>query len=336
MVNRLFVLFLLAGTMSFTCGCERPEPEPIELADLEKPALEPAVEPSEAEPEPVPVEKPEKVPVEPMQVKPSEAEPVDADEPLDNPLYKQWAHLLSTYVDDKGMVKYKVLRRKRAELAAVLRQFGNVTLSEYDSWDEAEKIAFWINAYNLCTLKIVIDHYPIKPSKYKLIFGYPANSVYHIPKPWTGFDFQIMREKYTLREIERGVLLRQFDDARICFALCYATLGGATLRNEPYTGPELDKQLDEQARGFISSAHGFKINRAERTVYLGAILKDSWYGNYFISRYGTQTKFTDKKPSERALLNFISNYISRKDKELLVRKDYSIKYIKYDWTLNGQ
>ncbi len=106
------------------------------------------------------------------------------------------------------------------------------------------------------------------------------------------------------------------------------------LRSEPYYGHKLDKQLDEQARNFILSERSFKIDRDKRIVFLSGVFKDGWYGNFFLSRYGTNKKFTGKEPAERAVLNFISNYVPQKDRDFILRKNYTVKYIRYNWTLN--
>jgi len=344
--NRLLILALIAAGLSIVCGCEVPEPEAVhiesEKPDVELMSTEPvpieAPPAEEVEAVPLPAEappEPEVVEVSEPETKEPEPKPADINQPKVSLLYERWAQLLSGYVDDEGMVNYELLRKKRAELAVVLRDFGNVTTGQYDSWDKKAKISFWLNVYNACTLKMVIDNYPIKPSRYKMLF-YPGNSIMQIPKPWTAFEYSIMGEKYTLREIEKGILLRQFNEPRICFALSYASYGSPALRNEPYTEPSLDEQLDERVQDFISRKRGFWIDRSKRTVFLSAILKSSWYGNLFLDRYGTSKKFIDKEPAERAVLNFINNYLSRKDREFLDRKDYSIDYIRYDWRLNEQ
>jgi len=322
------------------------EPEPVEeeeikaadanLLEVEPGAIEPArIETADvncSDVEPVAVEASD---VNLPEVRLAEIAPPDVNQFFVNPLYERWAQVLSTYVDSNGLVDYKVLRRKRVELIAAVRELGSVRVSEYYIWDDEERMAFWINVYNACTLKVVIDNYPIKPSRYKIFF-YPRNSIMHIYKPWTKYEFQIMREKYTLREIERGILLRQFDEPRVCLALSYASLSSPMLRTEPYSGRTLDRQLDEQVKAFILSQRGFRIDRNERTVYVSAIFKDSQYGSCFISRYGTDEMFVDKEPAERAVLNFISDYVSRKDRDFLIRKNYTVKYMKYDWRLNEQ
>jgi len=259
-----------------------------------------------------------------------EAEPVRLKSGVS--FHNNCAGILSTYVDDNGRVNYKKLKLKREKLRKVLGTFALLDPNEYGSWPVKDKIAFWINAYNLFTLKIVIDHYPIKPSRFRTI-RYPAKSIMQIPKVWTKNAVTVMGVKYSLREIERNILLREFDDVRVCFALSYASTSSPALRNEPYTGSGLDRQLDEQVKAFLSSPYGFKIDRKKPRVYLSAIFKE-WYAGSFISKYGTDSKFPDKKPVVRAALNFISNYVSRKDADFLARKDYSVEFITYNWTLN--
>mgnify|MGYP001105474537 CR=1 FL=1 len=33
---------------------------------------------------------------------------------------------------------------------------------EYGAWTRNQKLAFWINAYNAYTVKLILDHYPDK------------------------------------------------------------------------------------------------------------------------------------------------------------------------------
>jgi hypothetical protein len=106
------------------------------------------------------------------------------------------------------------------------------------------------------------------------------------------------------------------------------------LRNEPYYGHKIYKQLDDQAKKFISGPLGFSIDRKKRRVYLSTILQPTWFGSGFISRYGTNKKFKDQGPAVRAVLSFITNYISERDKRFLEVENYSIEYIDYSFRLN--
>ncbi len=143
-----------------------------------------------------------------------------------------------------------------------------------------------------------------------------------------------MDEEFVLSEIEHRFFREQFDKPQIFFAISHASLSSPPLRNEPYYGYKLDEQLDDQVSKFLSSPRAFRIDRDDKRVGLSAMLQPSWYGREFISRYGTDEKFKEHKPSVRAVLNFISNYISEQDAHFLLAENYSVKYINYDWRLN--
>jgi hypothetical protein len=243
------------------------------------------------------------------------------------------ADILSTYVNKDGLVDYKTLRRKRLSLISVLSEYANLDPNTYAAWPEADKLAFWINAHNMFILKAVIDNYPIQPSRFKVIF-YPPNSIMQLSDFWGKVDYTIMGEKYSVEEIENKVLRTQFIEPRVCFALSYASLGCAPLRREPYYGRNLSEQLDDQAKNFLASEQGMKIDRDTRVVSLPAIVQ--WYENEFILKYPSVNQFGDKKPGEAAILTYIGNHISQKDADWFARKIFTITYNRYNWTLNEQ
>ena len=243
------------------------------------------------------------------------------------------ADVLSTYVDKSGLVDYKTLRRKRLSLINVLNEYAALDPNSYAAWSNADKLAFWINAHNMCIIKAVVDNYPIQPSRFKVIF-YPPNSVMQISDFWEKVNYTIMGENYSIEEIENKVLRTQFVEPRLCFALTYASLGCSPLRREPYYGRNLSEQLDDQAKIFLASENGMKIDREERVVNLTAIVQ--WYENEFLLNYPPANAFEDKKPTEAAILTYISRHISQKDADWLLRKIFTLTYLRYNWALNEQ
>jgi hypothetical protein len=243
------------------------------------------------------------------------------------------ANILGTYVNNEGLVDYKTLRRKRIELISVLTEFASLDPNSYARWSKADKLAFWINAYNMCTLKGVVDNYPIQPSRFKIFF-YPPNSVMQISQFWEKADYTIMGENYSLHEIENKIIRGQFNEPRVCVALSYASLGCAPLRREPYYGRDLDKQLDDQARIFLATDRGMKIDRDARVVYLAAVFQ--WYENEFFLKYPPINAFGDQDATVGAILTYISGQISKKDSDWLLRKMFTVTYLKYNWVLNEQ
>ena len=248
--------------------------------------------------------------------------------------HEKCADTLKTFVDAQGMVDYKGLRRKRYELRTLLEEFSELDRRQYRSWPKADKIAFWINTYNLQKLKVVVDNYPITPSSQVLAVYWGPLNVRHIEGKISRHKFLVMNEQFTFAEVEKRFFRDQFDDPRIFFALTSASLSSPPLRNEPYYGRKLSEQLDDQVKRFLSNILAFGIDRKQQRVYLSAMFELSSRGAEFVQKFATDEKFEGHPPMTRAALNFITDYISQKDVSFLEVGKYSVKYMKHDWTIN--
>lgn len=235
--------------------------------------------------------------------------------------YQIYNNVLKTYVSDRGLVEYQKLQANRQELDQFNQSFAKVNTETYNSWSEPEKLAFLINAYNSFTLQSIIDQNPLK------------KSIRDISGVWTRRKFAIAGLEKTLDNIEHDILRKEFNEPRIHMALVCAAMSCPILRNEAYTAENLDSQLDDQTRKFITSSQGFEIDREQKIVYLSSIFK--WFGKDWIANYGIDNKFTGSK-KEKAVLNFISQYLSSQDRQYLEQGNYKISYLKYDWSLNKQ
>jgi hypothetical protein len=276
-------------------------------------------------------------PIEPPTTEPNTPAPDIVQIPQKVSFHDICADILKDYVDDNGMVSYNMLRLKRYQLKTVLDKFDTLKVDEYNSWPKEDKIAFWINAYNMQMLNIIVKNYPIKPSRIFSVFWGPK-SIRHIKGDingiWNNYKFIVMDEEFTLGEIEKRFFRKEFDDPRVFFALSRASLSGPPLRSEPYYGRKLHEQLDDQTKKFLANPRGFHIDKDAGIVRLSALLQPTWFGNEFVDKYATDKKFKDENPTTRAVLNFITNYVSAQDVSFLEVENYSVKYIAYDWTLN--
>ena len=235
--------------------------------------------------------------------------------------YQDYAQVLQTYVDDKGLVDYAGLQANREQLDRFNQSLGEVTPEVYASWSEAEQIAFLSNAYNSFTLQSIIDTDPL------------VESIRDIRGVWNKRKFNIAGEEKTLDNIEHDTLRKDFNEPRIHVALVCAAISCPPLRNEPYLAEKLDAQLDDQTVKFASSVHGFGLDRQEEKVYLSSIFK--WYGKDFIKTYGIDEKFNGNE-QQRAVLNYFSSKLSPQDLQFIEQNDYKVKYLDYDWSLNRQ
>ncbi len=247
--------------------------------------------------------------------------------------YSLYAELLDQYVNSKGFVDYKGLKTDHDQLQKAVNTFNEVTESQYQSWDEPTQIAYWSNAYNIFTLKAIVDHYPIKAG---WISGlrFPKNSIRQISGVWDKLKWGAMGKQVTLSEIEHEILRVKFTEPRIHFAINCASVSCPPLRNEPFYGPKLEEQLADQTKRFLSNPHNFRVDREDDYVYLSSIL--SWFGEDFKKTNATQGKYSHLGAAEHAVIDFITGYVAEEDKNYLKTKKYSISYTDYDWSLNEQ
>jgi len=247
--------------------------------------------------------------------------------------YDDYAAVLAEYVDEKGLVSYSALKAERARLDAFADALARLDPTIYQGWNDGDRIAFWINAYNGLTLKLIVDNYPIDSSFLRSIV-FPKNSIMQIPGRWKKVTFEVMGEPMTLDAIEHKVLRTQFDEPRIHMALVCAALSCPELRNEPFVADRLEEQLDDQAREFLANEDKFRIDREKGVVYLSAIF--DWFTGDFVGRYGTGDPAGKRSEETQAVINFVGRYVSDADAAYLASGDYRVKHLDYDWTLNEQ
>ena len=143
-----------------------------------------------------------------------------------------------------------------------------------------------------------------------------------------------MGKDRTLEHIEHKILRKQFDEPGIHVALVCAAMGCPPLLNEPYAGEKLAEQFDDRTRLFLSDSKKFTINRKKRTVSLSPIFK--WFGADFAGKHDMKKTLPRLNKNETAVINFISRTLEKNDKEYLLKGNFKIKYLDYDWSLNEQ
>jgi Protein of unknown function, DUF547 len=162
-----------------------------------------------------------------------------------------------------------------------------------------EDLAFWINAYNAFTIKLVVDNYPVKSIK-------DING----GEPWKKSWIQIGETTYSLDAIENTILRTKFKEPRIHFAINCAAKSCPPLRAEAFTAAKMEAQLSEQTTAFINNP---KFN----TISAKA-LKLSNIFDWFKADFGDVAVFIKKYYTGKTPPN----------------TNVSIKYTTYDWALN--
>ncbi len=230
--------------------------------------------------------------------------------------HQAFTRLLAEPVHD-GRVNYRALCDAPG-LAAYCEQLRSAIPDTIS--DREARLAFWINAYNAFTLKVICDHYPVASIK-DLHFGGRILGTVLKKTVWDRPFIRIGGETYTLNQIEHEIIRPEYGDPRIHFALVCAAVSCPPLRPEAYEGPILDRQLDDQARTFLRDPERNQWNASDRTASLSKILE--WYGGDF---GGTDV--------ERLL--YLATFLPAKEADAIRGNPqaWHIQYEHYDWGLN--
>ncbi len=216
------------------------------------------------------------------------------------PSHQRWDELVSKHVSESGIVDYKAFINNKDEF----EQYISILTSSHPNkqWSKNEQMAYWINAYNAFTIKLILDNWPVK--NIKNIGGGKS--------PWDIEFIKIKGHTYDLNAIEHEILRKNFNDPRIHFAVNCASVSCPKLLNEAYTAKKLEQQLTARAKDFIN--HTSKNSIKKDKIIISKIFK--WYEEDF-TQNGT-------------LIDYINQYSN-----IQINKNAKIEYKPYNWSLNN-
>ena len=197
-----------------------------------------------------------------------------------------------------GKVDYAGIVQNHSQIDKLYQQIGEMSLK---GTSDAEKKAFYINAYNLITIHQIAKHYPVKsPMDVKGFFDQKKHTV--------------AGEQFTLNELEKQKLLEPYQDPRIHFVLVCAAVSCPPLTDFAYRADKLDEQLDEKTHQALNSDSFVRVKKDRKKVALSKIF--DWY----------QSDFTRDSPS---LIAYVNQYRDQK-----IPASYQVSHYDYDWSLN--
>ena len=170
-----------------------------------------------------------------------------------------------------------------------------------------DELAFWINAYNALAIQGILDGK--SPSTFFGRIGFFKNA-----------EFTVGGEQMNLYDLERDIII-PLGEPRIHFAIVCASHSCPKLRSEAYTADRLDEQLEANTRHFINDSARNRFDPEQKVAELSKIF--DWFSEDFIKPAGS-------------VLNYVANYVD--DPKLaadLRAGDYKLKFMKYNWSLNG-
>ena len=244
-------------------------------------------------PEPAPVAPPpptNTAPVAPAPASAPETPPAGSNAPD----HTAWNTLLGKHVSSSGRVDYRGFAQDEAALEDYL-----ATLAEEvpgTDWTRDESLAYWINAYNAYTVKLILNNWPVE-------------SIRDIDEPWEQKWIDLAGRSYSLNQIEHEIIRPTFDEPRIHFALVCAARSCPPLPNTAFTAQNLDQLLEQRARKFINNE---ELNVTQEVVVRVSPLFD-WYGEDFGN-----------------VKDYLNRYLATD-----IPDGKEITFLDYDWSLNN-
>jgi len=212
-------------------------------------------------------------------------------------------HVKETSIDGVALngFDYRGLLKSRApldKLVSALSKFEPAGLKG------KQKLAFWINVYNVGAVKLVLDHPKIKSLN---DIGSKKGAV------WKMDALAVGGKTYSLDAVENEIL-RKLGEPRIHFAVVCASVSCPDMRPEAYRAVKLEKQLDDQTRRFLSNTKkGLSFDSAGRKLMLTKLFE--WFAGDFGGKEG--------------VLDFVARHLP-KGAPTDWRK-YSVGYLAYNW-----
>ena len=230
-----------------------------------------------------------------------------------------WHRVLQQYVDNKGFVDYAGLSENRQDLDRFLDQVktSGPTLTPQIFPNRQEELAYYINAYNALVFEGVLARGPEKKSVWSgLISGLNF---------FVRMDVELDGTSTNLRNLENDIIRAKYGDPRIHAALNCASISCPRLPRIPFSGANLDRELDDAMTEFIGSENNVFVDNELNKVFLNEIF--DWF----------EDDFTDYEASQGSTSPNIIDYINRfRPADMLIDPGYKVDYIEYDKGINSQ
>ena len=215
-----------------------------------------------------------------------------------------FAGLLRDNVSAAGVVNYPGIKAD-PRLAEYLDYLAAADPDAFAT--DQQRLAFWINAYNALAIKGILDG--LSPD------GLLARVIF-----FRTTDYTLAGREINLYDLERDIII-PFNEPRIHFAINCASASCPILGAVPYVADQLEPQLEAATRAFINDPAKNRFDLAANTASISKIF--DWFQADFERAAGSVQKY-------------LASYVADPEAAAhLAREGFEVRYLDYDWSLNG-
>jgi hypothetical protein len=211
-----------------------------------------------------------------------------------------YARVLQAYVNARGEVDFPALQKNRADLDTYVAYVAQIPANSIK--DKNERLAHYLNSYNALSMyNVLASDIP------KTHAGFAKVRFFYLRK------LRIGGKSMSLYAYENDVI-RKLKEPRVHFALNCSALGCPILPQTPFSGANIEQELEHETRKFFVERRNLRIDTLGKTVLLSELL-----------RFYTKDFTPAHAPS---LIGYVNRYAPEK-----IPADYAVNFIAYDWTV---
>jgi hypothetical protein len=221
--------------------------------------------------------------------------------------YRAYARAIEGAVTPAG-VRYDAVR-----VAELDQALAAIATAPVDTFSRAEKLAFWVNAYDMLTVDLILDSRPLASIR-DLDGG----------KVWSTRRFAVAGASLTLDDIEHK-RARTFGDPRVHAVLNCASKGCPPLPARPVRAASLDDDLNAGVALWVGT-NAYKVEGG--TLYLSQIFK--WYE----ADFATAEAIPGADAVQSKALRWLGRWMPDQTVTDLRAGRLKLEWQRYDWRLN--
>lgn len=227
--------------------------------------------------------------------------------------YRAYNEILDAHLVGKGgLFDYAGLLANEPSKQKWQRHLDIMATVRPENLPPEERKAFWLNAYNTYCIEGILQ-------------GYPVDSLQEIPGYFDKKTYRVAGSDLTVNEMQYEILMPEFKDARLHFALVCADFGCYPLEETAFTGADLEPRLENLSYRFARDSGRFRVDLDNRVVHASKLFDKDWYDKDFTG--------DPARPASSAV-QYMAPWLREDERSLLLKGKYRVEIIPWDWRLN--